>query len=397
MTNEYRPFFNRKFLTGLMWFCLLAILVLSSMGPGDVEYNEIEANKAKTLYWMELDNQPTTLSFLLPTQTALNGQQRQLQQLKGLILQKRLHAISSPKYRFSIATKQDRIEINLQWAKGQQTPDLNQIWDALKQPIESQRWAEDLTTIQARQYLDTQTEDQKLINLFYTQLQPESNTDVLQQLPSAYLAMFATPRYAISGEDAADVAEQVAKTFPQERVLQATSLENTSLNTLRVANDSSKRYNLLLGGNISPRSSEAFIKERIAAQVLQDLLSNKQQALNLEFRILWSALESTGYRAIILSSNQNPGPALPQLQDEITESLVEKSQQHLALQWQERMREHINQVQAMNLIAFYGLAEETMESYTDWVKDQDTDEIAAYASQALQTDQQISILQPPAY
>ena len=47
MENEYRPFFSRKQLNVLMWFSLLAILVLSSLGPGEVEYQEIQHNEDK--------------------------------------------------------------------------------------------------------------------------------------------------------------------------------------------------------------------------------------------------------------------------------------------------------------------------------------------------------------
>jgi hypothetical protein len=110
MENEYRPFFSRKQLNVLMWFSLLAILVLSSLGPGDVEYQTIEHNKSKTVYWMELDEQLNTLTLLLPTAPALNSSQQQLQQLKAQILLKRLQSGSHTEYTYNVCPRQDRIE-----------------------------------------------------------------------------------------------------------------------------------------------------------------------------------------------------------------------------------------------------------------------------------------------
>ncbi|EAR62757.1 hypothetical protein [Neptuniibacter caesariensis] len=394
MTNEYRPFFNRKQLTVLMWFSLLAIAVLSTMGPGPVEYQKISHSDNKTVYWMELEDQPTTLSLLLPTTPALNNQQRQLQQLKSTILQSRLREIASPDFSYQVTPKQDRIEITLRWASQQPIPDLAAIWNRLQSPAIAGDWLKEIKNIQARDYLNNQSTDQALLNQFYQQLQPLQNQPIDQQLSNSYAALFNAPRYAVSGEEAEEMAERIDKTLPQSALSQSTP--ELPAPTLQLSNDQGKQsYALLLGRTLPPRSAEAFLNERLAAQVIQDLLQEYKAQKALDFRMLWSALESSGYSAIILSANQNPGPLLPQLRQNLSDDLVEASQERLAQQWHDRMRDINNQVSALNLVAFYQLPTDTLEDYAEEILDLDEDQVLEIADKALQTSGQISILQSP--
>ena len=380
MTNEYRPLFNRNYITGLMWFSLIAILILSSMGPGSVEYHEVETDKSKNIYWMELDDQPMQLVLLLQTPPALNTHRQQLQQLKSQVLQQRLRSLASTSYSFNVTPRQDRIEIAIQWASNQDLPDLKTIWQTLSAPVETSRWEDTLKNIQARHYLDAQSEEQQLINRFYHQLQPNDPSSPLSKLERAYADLFTMPSIAISGEDAEDYAEAVAELFAKDiATLKSPNIDNAV--QLGIAKQPIKRevsnnqdFHILLGQAISARNSERFITERIAAQVLQDVLAEYKYQHQLDFRILWSALNTTGYQALILKGRHNPEPILPQLQQRITHDVIEQSQNRLAATWEERMREDDNQIQALNLIAFYQLPTDTMEEYIDMILDQDPDE-----------------------
>ncbi|WP_415899791.1 hypothetical protein [Neptuniibacter sp. QD48_11] len=395
MTNEYRPLFNRKYLIGLVWFSLIAIMILSSMGPGAVKYHDIESNEARTLSWMELDDQPITLVLLLPTRPAFNSTQRQLQQLQSQILQQRLNALANPTYSYHVLPRQDRIEVTLRWSSTQELPDLKSIWSALSQPVESARWQDQLKTIQARQYLDGQNSEQQIINHFYERLQPSNRMTVLGNLSRSFNIMFQNPRFALSGEGAEDLVSAIEDSLPQQQSDQNAALISASPQFIQHGESTDQRFRLLVGTLIPARDSKDFVQERLSAQVLQDLLSQQQTQYNLNFRMLWAALSDTGYRALIIDGVQNPGPVLPQLSQMITEDLVEKSQQNLASQWHDNMRDIANQVQALNLIAFYRLPEDTLETYAEQVLDQDTDQVIELARKALQADKQISILQSP--
>ncbi|WP_299181477.1 hypothetical protein [uncultured Neptuniibacter sp.] len=394
MTNEYRPLFNRKYISGLMWFSLLAILILSTMGPGEVEFYPVESNRDKTVYWMELDEQPITLTLLLPTGEAINSTQRQLQQLKSHIIQSRLQKFSSPNYSYSVIPRQDRIEITFGWNQ-QHVPELDAIWDSLTQPIETSQWQAELKNIQARHYLSSQTPDQMVAEQFFIQLQPDTG-GVLDQLPAAYHRMFQAPRYAISGDSADELVSLVEKQLPQHSSAQQRQKPIPTRQQSITEVHEGANYRLLIGRSISARNSELYIEERITAHLLQQLLTQQQSQHKVSFRLLWAALETTGYQAFILEGRSNPGPMLSQLQQQVTEELVEVSQKQLAEQWHERMRDLANQTQALNLIAFYSLPEDTMENYTDQILDQDPDEIIIAARKALQTNEQISILHTPA-
>jgi len=396
MTNEYRPLFNRKYLIGLVWFSLIAIIVLSSMGPGAIKYHDIESNKTRTLSWMELDNQPITLVMLLPTRPAFNAMQRQLQQLQSQILQHRLNALADPTYSYHVLPRQDRIEVTLRWSSTQANPDLNKIWTALSQPVESARWQEQLKTIQAHQYLDGQSDEQQIINQFYGRLQPSNRMTVLGNLSHNYNALFENPRFALSGEGAADLVPLIETSLPQQQIAQNTAKLQANPDYIQFKQAEDKRFRLLIGTLIPARDSAEFVAERLSAQVIQDLLGQQSSRYNLKFHLLWAALNQTGYRALVLDGTQNPGPVLPQLSQMITEELVEQSQQSLATQWHDNMRDIANQVQALNLIAFYQLPEDTLETYADQVLDQDTDRVIELARYALEVEQQISILQSPA-
>lgn len=401
MTNEYRPLFNRNYITGLMWFSLIAILILTSMGPGSVEYHDVEANKSKNIYWMELDDQPMQLVLLLQTPPALSVHRQQLQQLKSQVLQQRLRSLASASYSFNVAPRQDRIEIAIQWASDQDNPDLKTIWQTLNAPIETSRWEGALKNIQARHYLDAQSEEQQLINRFYHQLQPNDPSSPLSKLERAYADLFTMPNIAISGDNAEDYAETVEELFAKD-IATHKSPNIDSVVQLDIAKQPIQRevsnhqdFHILLGQSISARSSERFITERITAQVLQDLLAEYQYQHQLNFRILWSALETAGYQALILKGKHNPEPILPQLQQRITDEVIEQSQNRLAATWEERMREDDNQIQALNLIAFYQLPTDTMEEYIDMILDQDRDEVIQTVKQAMQITQPVSILKAP--
>jgi len=395
MTNEYRPIFNRKYLVGLVWFSLIAILILSSMGPGAVKYHSIENNDSKTIYWMELDDQPMQLVFLLATQPALNNTQQQLQQLKSLILQQRLRSLASPTYSYNVNPKQDRIEVTLSWASGQPLPELNTIWQTLNKPVDSVRWKEPFTKIQARYYLADQSEEQKLINYFYQQLQPSNNTTVLSLLNDSYLGLFDAPIFAISGEDAEDYVEVIEEQLPHS--LQSHQTQKTQIKSAALVREQSlgDRFRLLLGQSLPPRASQDFVTHRITAQVVQDLLTEYKEQHKLNFRILWASLKDIGFQALIFEGDQNPEPILPQLQQQINEDLVEQSKNRLAANWQERMRDNMNQVTALSLIAFYQLPTDTMEIYIDQILDQDADDIIKQTQQALDRSQPISLFQSP--
>jgi hypothetical protein len=395
MTNEYRPIFNRKYLVGLVWFSLIAILILSSMGPRAVEYHDVDSNDSQTLYWMELDDQPMQLVFLLATQPALNTTQQQLQQLKSLILQQRLRALASPTYSYNVTPRQDRIEVTLSWANEQPAPALNRIWQALSKPVDASRWREPLKKIQARDYLAEQSEEQTLVNRFYQQLQPADDTSVLNLLSPSYAELFTSPLFAISGEDAEDYVELIEQQLPQTLRPTGLSYPDSQPAALLRKNSPDKTFRLLLGQTLPPRASDSFITHRISAQVIQDLLNKYQDQHNLNFRILWASLKHIGFQALILEGDQNPGPILPQLQQQVNEELVEQSQNRLAGIWQERMRDNMNQVAALSLIAFYQLPTDTMETYIDQLLDQDPDDIIKQTQRALDASQPISIIQSP--
>lgn len=396
MENEYRPFFSRKQLNVLMWFSLLAILVLSSLGPGEVEYQTIEHNKEKSVYWMELDDQLNTLTLLLPSQPALNRSQQQLQQLKAQILLTRLKQLNNNAYTYNVYPRQDRIELSLNWAADQETPDINQLLSALNQPVEANRWQDVLKTLQARDYLNAKATEEHAIETFFTRFQPPLK-EVLPLLASSYRALFNNVKFVVSGDNAEKISEQIIESLPEETLSQLSSSTTPIAANINQQAESSDAFIFLTGETIPPRADPQFTAQRLTAQVLQDLLESQQQAFQYKYRLLWGSLQDTGYRAVIIKANQSPEAILPQLQQLINEDLVETSQKRLAGQWQERMRDLQNQVQAMNLIAFYDLPVTTMEDYVEQIQDIDEEEVVTLARKALDTDLHINIMLSPKY
>lgn len=393
MTNGYRPFFNRKFLNGLMLFCVLAILVLTSMGPGKPEFQKIQHNDQKSLYWMELDDQPLIFSLMLPTATALNPRQQQLQHLKAKVLLSVLD--DKPRsFSYSVTPRQDRIEINLGWASEQQTPDFSALMEELRQPVKTDEWQSALEKLQAQEYLQNQDIENRLINNFMQALQPADTTEVLQRLTQSYPKLFTSPRFAISGEDADEIAEQISELKLAEQKQSFVSPLPLVSNTNSLP-ASDQRYHLLLGQQTAARSAKNFLEQRLVSQVIQDLLQEYADQFGMEYRLVSTSLADTGYRLILLHGSQNPAVLLPQLQQLISEARIERSQQALNERWEEQMRDLRNQIQALNLIAFYGLEADTMEEYGENMLDLDPDDIAPLVTQALQIEQQFSILQPP--
>lgn len=394
MENEYRPFFSRKQLNILMWFSLLAILVLTSLGPGEVEYQEIQHNKNKTLYWMELDEQLNTLTLLLPSELALNRSYQQLQQLKAQVLLSRLKKLNSTTYTYNVYPRQDRIELSLSWAVDNQIPDIPQLLQELQQPVQSNNWMDVLKTLKARDYLNGKAIEEQAIEKFFTQFQAEV-PDTLVSLPSSYARLFDNITYVISGHNAEEIMEQVSAINPDHTGSQFNAMQMPLAADLELQSDQAQLFVFLTGEPIPPRADEQFATQRVSAQVLQDLLESQQQSYNFKYRLLWGALHSTGYRAVIIKTDQPAKAILSQLQALITEDAVESSQQRLIAQWQERMRDLKNQIQAMNLIAYYDLPLSTMEDYAEQIEDVDEEQVVALARKALDTDQHINIMLSP--
>ena len=96
-----------------------------------------------------------------------------------------------------------------------------------------------------------------------------------------------------------------------------------------------------------------------------------------------------------MKASRTPSLFCLKLQQQINEDLVEQSKNRLAANWQERMRDNMNQVTALSLIAFYQLPTDTMEIYIDQILDQDADDIIKQTQQALDRSQPISLFQSP--
>ncbi len=394
MENEYRPFFSRKQLNILMWFSLIAILVLTSLGPGEVEYQEIQHNQNKTVYWMELDEQLNTLTLLLPSEPALNSSHQQLQQLKAQVLLSRLKKLNSTTYTYNVYPRQDRIELSLSWAVDNKTPDIQQLLKELQQPVQSNDWMEVLKTLKARDYLNGKAIEEQAIEKFFSHFQAEI-PDTLITLPSSYARLFDNITYVISGHNAEDIMEQVSAITPDHSGAQFNAAQTPLAADLELHSDQSQLFVFLTGEPIPPRADEQFAAQRVSAQVLQDLLESQQQSYSYKYRLLWGALHSTGYRAVIIKTDQPAKAILSQLQTLITEDAVESSQKRLIVQWQERMRDLKNQIQAMNLIAYYDLPLTTMEDYAEQIEDVDEEQVVTLARKALDTDLHINIMLSP--
>jgi len=396
MENEYRPFFSRKQLNVLMWFSLIAILVLSSLGPGDVEYEEIQHNETKTVYWMELDDQLHTLTLLLPTPPALHKSQQQLQQLQAQVLLSRLKLHGDTTYTYNVYPRQDRIELSLNWADGSIIPDIPKLLTVLQQPIESGRWEAVLKNLQARDYLEKKAIEEPAIERFFTQFQPPVK-DVLSALAPAYSNLFSGIKYVISGDNAEAIAEQIAITAATTPKQDSNAVSVISAADLQSTSSHPELFVFLTGEAIPPRGDNQFSTQRLIAQVLQSLLENHQQTYSFDYRLLWGSLNTTGYRAVILKANQPPAAILRQLQQLISEELVESAQNRLVSQWQDKMRDLANQIQAMNLIAYYDLPVTTLEQYTETIQELDKEQMVTLAKKALNSDQAINIMLNPSY
>ncbi|MGH1462569.1 MAG: hypothetical protein ACRBB6_11075 [Neptuniibacter sp.] len=396
MENEYRPFFSRKQLTVLMWFSLLAILVLSSLGPGDVEYQKIQHNDAKSIYWMELDDQLNTLTLLLPSQPSLTQSQQRLQQLKAQVLLQRLKTHKNTAFTYNVYPRQDRIELSLTWASDGDLPNISELLFRLKQPVEANRWQEVLKTLEARDYLDNKAKEEQVIQQFFSHLQSDT-ANTLTALTTSYANLFDGVKYVISGDSAEDIAKNISETIVVSNSGNEGKTLTTTPTNVSLQADTTSKYVFLTGTVIPPRTDSSFVSHRLTAQVLQDLLSAHKEQYKIDYRILWAALKNTGYQAVIIKADQSPEAILPQLQQLITDELVESSQNQLAYLWQERMRDLQNQTHAMNLIAFYDLPHTTMEDYVEQIQDQDIEDIIILARQALKTDQHINILLTPSY
>ncbi|MDF2182429.1 hypothetical protein [Neptuniibacter sp. CAU 1671] len=392
MTNGYRPLFNRKYLTALIWFCLIAILILTSLGTDDPEPGEIQIESTQQIYWLEQADEPLTLTLIFSTPAAIHPHQQLLQALMQEVIRTRLQPFTHPDFSYHLSAQLDGISLSFSWLNDRNIPPLVAILSALRQPLDPLRWATPLETLKAESYLNNQTVEQNLLNQFFSVF-PAPAASVLEQLEPTYARSMHTPAISLTGEG----AEQAVAQLPPLRATELVSLpEATAFPSDQITLDpTDQNFHLLLGSGLPGRLDQSYLVQRWATQLLQDLLVEyRSMHPDLKYRLLFHLGRSTGYRAMLLHSPEHPAAILQQLTAAATQEKAEQSRSTLLDTWQSSTTEPLRQRQLVAQLSHYQLPVDQVEKEIERLSDLDPQLAVDAVRAALQSRAQFSILRP---
>lgn len=387
METEYKPMFNRTYLKMVLLGCVLAIVWLTSMDKSaQWEAGRIEDS---AVYWLEQSNEQAQLQILLTSQGAISDAEQDRQQLRKRILETRLNQLLGPQAAYQVLAADDHLNIVLSWQDG--LLPLEQLLDSLAQPVNEQRWQAELKRIEAARYLKQRQLEQQILANFRNQL---GNNQA--PLPLQWNSLFLSPRIVFSGEDAEQHAEELAQQIDiSSKVIEARR-SLPSLTGSYQLDDRNTQAMLLLGTTLASRTSDQFLQQRLAAEVLQLLLARYQPVSGSEYRLLWKSLLDGGYQAIVFfSPNSIDAAALQQLANQADEALIVEAKQRLQQRWQLSSTEAPRQRAAMGLLALYDLPLDSLSQYQQQLEALDIPQLLATIRANLDPQQQYTLrIQP---
>ncbi|MGB0466878.1 MAG: hypothetical protein ACPGF7_05005 [Pontibacterium sp.] len=393
MSDAYKPLFNRTYLRILVWGSAIAVLFLATLGDDQPDYLTLESDKQTPVYWVDYESASTELTLLLPTGSALSTGEKIQQSLLSLVLESQLSAVQlPPAITWQIQKSADHLALTFSGKTLDGLPDWTKLLSALNQPVDAADWHRLAEKFKARIYLQSHQVDNKLLAAYFKQLSGGDLADPLSRLSNRYQSMLSRVRFFLSGEEVEELAETLIDQLPKN---QPTALPLRMLNitatqkSLPFTNDS--RYHLLIGGPVPARTNALFAAHRLAAHSLQIALNQQAQQQGFEYRMLWSSLQDAGYQALLLHSDLPLANQLQAINNKLSPELVTQSREQLITQWQTRMSEEGNQVEALKVVAFYGLPDDTLKQYPQQLRALSIEQVLQIAQQSIQPDQQIRI------
>lgn len=394
MAANYTPLFNRTYLTALVWISAVVILYLATLSEQEPDYLRLEQADAKPVYWTTYESDIQTLTLLLPTGSALTRAEQLQQSLLLNVLENQLQGWAPPaNVTLQTQAAADHLAIDLSWPSGQPAPQWQSLLTQLSAPLPETDWRPLADKLAARAYLASHQADAKLLNAYFEQIAGGGDEDPLSNLERRYRQMISNIRFLISGDDSEALAGQLAQHLPDSATAVSTQRTlNTTPTVRKLPYSSDNRYHLLVGSIVPPRSDAQFAYHRLIAHSVQRALDSRADALKLEYRLRWAALQDGGYQALLLHAdtplNQN---TLSGIANQLTPEHIEASRSELLQQWQLQMSEQPRQLSALRTVALYGLPLDTLQTYPEAIAALSATEVSTDAQAGLQAERQIII------
>ncbi|NVK40566.1 MAG: hypothetical protein HWE39_04925 [Oceanospirillaceae bacterium] len=386
MPEIYRPRFSRRTLKVLLWLLPGLILLLASLGPDENSAPAIHQEPGRALYWLHQPDSPANqVRLLFATDIAITPDQLTAQQALAAELESRLSKTDRP---VTVSPRTDRLEVSIRWPAGGEGPDLSALLDELAAPLAPAPLARQLQRLRARDYLESRSPDQLLLNSYRLNLLTTPVQDVSVQWLQARQTLLAeqVPLVLIGGPDADAFAARAAAALPagmsREPVSAARLPPEPRLRL--VLEDARQPAMRLLGGPAPGRDNAGYAAELIAFGSLQRLLDRQP---GLQYRLLWQPLHRGGFRALILPASIGDPRAL--LRE--AEAPVGTAREQLEREYRSRLDSADGQLDLLADIAFYRLPDRRLDALADALQSAAKDDIAARMSHYLDPEPWIRI------
>ncbi|MFC6670431.1 hypothetical protein [Marinobacterium aestuariivivens] len=391
MPETRKPLFSRRYLKALIWLLPGLILLLASAGPDKLP--AIQQSPELKLYWLEQPERAEhEMRLLFDSGAILTPSQRILQQVLAEHLQARLQqpeiqSLLPAQHNSEVAALTDRLQLKLQWPAAQPAPRLGPLLAALAQPGDPAWQQRRFEQQRAQAYLDSQTPDQRLLNLMQEALRETPSEPVSPgHLHAFEQRLFSQPPLVLlGGPAAAEMAAAIGLESISEGTAKASRLHlHDGIIRLRIE-DPRLPHALLLGTVTDGQASKEQARERLALAALQHLL---EQQPALEFRLVWRSWRRQGYQALILLGE---APPLQPLADQADGALIGLAREQLLQDYRDRLRSPDGQLDRLETIAFYGLPDRQLDTQLRTLEQVPVGDIAARITQYLDPETQIRI------
>ncbi|MGB0732885.1 MAG: hypothetical protein ACPGPF_03940 [Pontibacterium sp.] len=386
MSKPYTPLFNRTYLTILVWFSAITVLILATQ-TGDDDFPQLETTENKPVYWTDTMDMGNQLNVLIPTPSALRTEDNTRQFLLKSLLEAQLASFAlTAGSQYSTHVFSDHVAVRITWSSPDAKPAIKNLWDVLTRPVSAELYDHLVAQAQARSYIiQNKVNKQPSSKITPEQYIARMFAPLDTPIPSSQqlLTDLSYSTVTVMGEEAEDIADEINEYWPLSRITVSPRQAAHSGQPAQIAYKEGNNFVLIMGQVLSARANEQYLAERLAIGVVQLALAAHQNNTGLEYTIKFASLRDAGYATFSLISPYPIAPQLAAIRAQLTEDRVNEAKRHLLSSWQAIPDNPDSLGGALNRLAFYQLAPNALNNLRHRVEDLDNDKILVTAKRLL--------------
>ena len=383
MSKPYTPLFNRTYLTVLVWFSAITVLILATQ-TGSGALPKLEKAEEHAIYWSSYEDAGNQLSLLIPTASAITDQDIAAQQLLQSQLEAKLATFAFTQGSgYELTLFPDYIDLRIYWDDADQAPDTLNLWQTLATPPNESLSNHLLSQVNAKRYLSIPSERRDASLTYLRGLFTQTNNAFNLASTGRYNDYLAAATAVFMGDDAEDMAEDFIdhNLFAKQEAEASSALSKrfplrTSASLVSdVEENQGGDFRLITGSTLADRPSPEYMVDRLAVSTAQQALAAHQANTGLNYTLKYASLHDVGYFVMDLQSQYPVKGQLSAIANQVTDDKVALAKEGLVSSWLALSDSPSSLRNALNRVALYQLPLDTLKNLEDVINDADDDQI----------------------